>query len=429
MGDLDQSLKNYYIKESRYLNILIPQHIMQPKRRITNIMTTCSLTDLHPYFNQIVTYRRWLHQHPELSYQEIETSQYIFDNLSKLKHAEITRPTKTSLLVRFITDRPGLKIGFRADIDALAIHEEHNYSYASSNPGVMHACGHDGHAAMLMGACHYFDQHLDQFDGEIWAIFQHAEEVLPSGAVEMMATGLFDELDFIYAHHLWATQPLGTIDIKSGAASSNTDRYLATLYGRGGHAAEPEHSIDPIVMGATAIHKIQTIVSRQLSPHDAGVISNTLFQAGSPESINVIPDSVKIGGSVRSSSQKVRELFQKGIETMIATTVEAYGGTYEFHYDVGNNAVMNDPQATNRVRTILESALPELELITQPPMLAGEDFYAFSDKIPATYLFIGASKPNADGQIYPHHHPKFDISEEALLHGFAVIVNVALNYR
>ena len=221
---------------------------------------------MEKYLNQLIAWRRHLHQHPELSFQEVETSRYIAAEMGKLKNvAAIERLTPTSVVVVFKTGRPGTKLGLRADIDALPIQEERDeLPFKSQNDGVMHACGHDGHTAVLMAACQYIDDHIDEFSGEIHAIFQHAEEQPPGGAAEMVATGYFDDFDYIYGHHLFSTSETGILDIKDGAASANTDIYRITIHGKGGHAAMPEQSIDPVVIGAQFVTLLQSIVARRI---------------------------------------------------------------------------------------------------------------------------------------------------------------------
>src|SRR5699024_12847250 len=231
---------------------------------------------LRTYEPQLIKYRRYLHQYPELSFEESATRDFITADMSKLQHATISNPICNAILVKFITGKPGPKIGLRGDIDALAIEEDRDdIDFKSKNPGKMHACGHDAHTAILMMACHYFNDHFDQLTGEVWAIFQHAEELLPGGAQELVATGIFQDLDFIYGHHLWTLLPTGTIDLKDGAVTSNTDIYTAKILGKGGHSSEPQNCIDPVIIAAQIVSQMQTIVARQLAPLEAGVLSNT----------------------------------------------------------------------------------------------------------------------------------------------------------
>ena len=392
-----------------------------------NLLKKEWLADLATRKEQVIAYRRHLHQHPELSFQEYETSQFIYDEMSKLANVEVTRPTATSVLVKITGAKPGKKIGLRADIDALPVQEQRDeLDFRSTVDGKMHACGHDGHTAILMVATQFLAEHADELSGEVYSIFQHAEETPPGGAKEMVATGLFDDFDFIYGHHLFSTIPLGTIDIKPGPNSGNSDLYELTIYGKGGHAAFPHTSIDPIIIGSQILAKIQTIISRKMDPMHAGVISNTVFQAGSPNALNVIPDTAFLAGSVRTNDKGDRLMIAEEIDRVAKATCDAYGATYQLDYLYGYSAVYNNEATTQIVQAIAEELFPGK--ITQlPPMLGGEDFSAFSDIVPATYIWIGAG--NAEkGYDYPHHHPKFALDEESFLIGVQMFVAVAMNY-
>ncbi len=381
---------------------------------------------LEAYEPDLLTFRRYLHAHPELSFQEFKTSQYIVDQLSTLQHAEISRPIGTSVLVKFKTGKPGPKIGLRADMDALAVTEKRDdIHFKSTNDGVMHACGHDGHTAILMTACHYFDENFDTLIGEVWAIFQHGEEKHPGGAQELVSTGLFNELDFIYGQHIWASLPLGVIDIKDGAASSNSDSYTIHIQGKGGHASQPNTAVDPVIIGTFIVQKLQSVVSRQKSPQDAGVISNTVFQAGNTNAVNVIPDSCILGGSVRTTSHEMRQQFKTAIAKMAHSTCEEFGATCEIDFHQGYGMVMNDPIKTAFIRQIAHN-MTETTVIADKCMLGGEDFSAFSNIVPSTFVFIGAANPEMGD--YPHHHPKFWIDERVLLYGLQLAVNAVVQY-
>lgn len=375
----------------------------------------------------VLNYRRKLHEFPELSFQEVKTSQFIFDEMSALDNVEVTRPTETSVLVKITGAKPGLKIGLRADIDALPIQEDRpDIPFASHVDGVMHACGHDGHTALLLTATKILSEHTDQLEGEIYSIFQHAEESHPGGAKEMVATGLFDDFDFIYGHHLVSSLDTGLIDVKTGACSGNSDRYEVTIYGKGGHAASPHETIDPVIIGAQIIDKFQTIISRKLDPLASGIISNTVFQAGDPNAKNIIPDSIILGGSVRTFDADVRALIETEMERVIRGTCDSYGATYDFNFRHGYASVINNAETTKLVEKISRDLYPE-QIVSLPPFMGGEDFSAFSAIVPSTYLFIGSRNEDL-GFDFPHHHPKFGLDENSFLTGITLFVSVAMNY-
>lgn len=377
---------------------------------------------MQAYIDQAITWRRHLHQHPELSFEEVKTSQFIVDEMSRLKHARIERLTPTSVVVVFATGRPGTKIGLRADIDALPIQEARDeLPFRSTVDGKMHACGHDGHTAILMAACCYIDDHIDRFSGEVHAIFQHAEEILPGGAREMVATGYFDDFDFIYGQHLVSTLSTGTIDIKAGPATANTDAYTIVIQGKGGHAAMPDLSVDPVVIGAQFVTLLQGVVARRFSPHDRVVISNTMFHAGTAQ--NIIPDSASLTGSVRTTTPEHRERARQAIEALIHGLCDAAGARCTFTYETGYDAVHNDPDMTAIVDEIAR-AHDGHHVTCLPPMMAGEDFSAFARRVPASYAFIGAASAEFN---FPHHHPRFGLDERSFGIGLRMMVEVAAN--
>lgn len=379
------------------------------------------------YKARVIEYRRYLHAHPEPSFQEYETSKYIRNILSQMDHCEVIEITETSTVGVFNKGK-GKKIGLRADIDALPIQEERTeFDFISKNDGRMHACGHDGHTSILLGVAHYINDHLDEFDNEVHCIFQHAEELIPGGAREMVATGYFNDFDFIYGHHLWALLPLGQIDIKEGPASANSDMYRIKIQGRGGHSSQPETAIDPVIIGAEYVTSLQNIVSRQVYPLDAVVVSNTVFHAGNVGSENVIPDSVLLGGTVRTTKYENRELVKKQIEMKLKHLCEMYGATYEFNYNDGYDAVVNDNEKTAYVKSVVESLYPG-QIVTEDPMMGGEDFSAFSNIVPSCYVFIGSGQEEGEFN-RPHHHPRFALHEDSFEIGFNIMVNVMKSYK
>ena len=375
------------------------------------------------YKELVITYRRHLHAHPELSFEEYETAKYIRSILADMQNCRVVHLTETSTVAVF-NEGQGKKIGLRADIDALPVEEECDHlEFKSQNKGKMHACGHDGHTAVLLGAAHYFNDHHDQLVNEVHCIFQHAEELIPGGAREMVATHYFDDFDFIYGHHLWSIMDTGLIDIKAGPASANSDLYELTIQGKGGHASQPHFCVDPVVIGSQFVAAIQTITSRQMDPYDSAVISNTVFQAGVIGAENVIPDKVVLKGSVRTTTDETRNLIERQLERMIESMCDMYGASYDFKYHRGYDAVHNDETLTERVRDIAESLYPG-HVVSEPPMMGGEDFSAFSNIVPSVYTFIGAGLEDPSAR-YPHHHPRFEIDEDSFKVGFEMFINVA----
>lgn len=380
------------------------------------------MDDAQPYLDQLVAWRRHLHQYPEVSFEEHETVAYIEAELRReLPEARFTQLTPTSLVASIDTGRPGPKLGLRADIDALAIQEERpDLEFASRIDGRMHACGHDGHTATMMAAGLWVRDHVEELEGSIHLIFQHAEETPPGGAKEMVATGWFDDFDFIYGFHYWATLPLGTVDVKDGFASSNSDLFSVELRGSGGHASTPQHTVDPVVAAAQLVGGFQTIVSRRVAPLAAAVVSTTWVEAGRQVARNVIPGTARLGGSVRSTDPETRELIRRSMEEMCAGMEAAHPGlAAELDYLIGYDGVWNDPAPTAVVRRLARAH--DVEVVAEPPMLGGEDFAAFSKVAPATYVFVGAGSERFTSG---HHTPTFGIDEGAFPIALQLVIDV-----
>lgn len=380
---------------------------------------------LEEVYKDVIEWRRYLHQNPELSFEEFNTAQYVYNILESFGGLELSRPTKTSVLARLKGSKPGKVIALRADMDALPIQEETGLSFASLKSGVMHACGHDGHTSMLLGAAKILKDYKESLSGEILFIFQHAEELPPGGAQEMVAAGVLDGVDEVVGIHLMSTIPYGTIGIRHGAITSASDVFEITVKGKGGHASTPELTVDPLATGAQIVTGLNHIVSRSVAPLDAGVVSVTRFQGGGT-ALNVIPDTVEIGGSVRTLDDNVRELIKTRITEVAEGIAKANGADVEVHYMYGYNSVINENELTDKVARVINENFPDRKLDWVDPMLGGEDFSAFSDAKPGCYVMIGSGN-HEKGIIYPHHHPKFDLDEAALMDGLKFHVMTALS--
>ena len=369
--------------------------------------------------DEVIGWRRYLHKYAELSFQEEKTAQFVYETLQTFGDLEISRPTKTSVMARLIGQQPGKVIALRADMDALPIEEENDFDFVSQNSGVMHACGHDGHTAMLLGAAKILTQLKDQIKGEVRFLFQHAEELPPGGAQEMVKAGVLDGVDMIIGTHLSSTIPLGKIGLSYGPMMAGADTFNITVIGKGGHASQPELTIDPIVIGTQVVTNLQHIVSRYRDAQETLVISVTQFHAGS--AINVIPSRVSIGGSVRSFNSELREKIPTFVERIVKGITEAHGATYEFDYQFGYAPTINDEEITRLMdETICELFGEESREIIKP-IMASEDFSAYQKVVPGSYIQIGAGNEEK-GIIYPHHHPRFAFDEDALEIGVELFV-------
>jgi amidohydrolase len=368
-----------------------------------------------------VRWRRHLHRHPELSFQEHETARFVRETLESFGALELERPTATSVVARLRGGRPGGTLALRADMDALPVAEENSFDFASATPGVMHACGHDGHTAMLLATARTLGQLRAELPGELRFLFQHAEEVVPGGAEELVAAGVLDGADAIVGCHLLSTLDLGKVAVPDGACMAATDFFSLTIGGRGGHAAFPHQTVDPVAVAAQAITNLQHIVSREASPLEHAVVSVTRIAGGSAH--NVIPEAVALGGTVRTFSAEQRGRVRASLERIVSGVCSGHGATYELDYVVGTDPVVNDRGLADVVRRAVE---PE-RLVDFEPIMGGDDFAAYLRVVPGCYFFVGAASEEAQSA-FPHHHPRFTVDERALGVGIAALVRTALEY-
>ncbi|BDG45659.1 MULTISPECIES: M20 family metallopeptidase [Parageobacillus] len=371
---------------------------------------------------EVIAWRRHLHANPELSFQEEKTAQFVYETLQSFGNLELSRPTKTSVMARLIGHQPGRVVAIRADMDALPIQEENTFEFASKNPGVMHACGHDGHTAMLLGTAKILSQLRDQIKGEIRFLFQHAEELHPGGAEEMVQAGVMDGVDVVIGTHLWSPLEAGKIGIVYGPMMAAPDRFFIRIHGKGGHAAMPHQTIDAIAIGAQVVTNLQYIVSRNVDPLEPLVVSVTQFVAGTTH--NVIPGSVEIQGTVRSFDETLRKSVPKLMERIIKGITEAHGATYEFEFEYGYRPVINNDEVTRVIEETVREVLGEEAVDRIKPNMGGEDFSAFQQKAPGSFFYVGAGNKEK-GIVYPHHHPRFTIDEDALEIGVRLFVHAA----
>lgn len=371
---------------------------------------------------QVIQWRRHLHQHPELSFEEVETSQFIYDTLSQFPGLELSRPTSTSVMARLIGPSPGKVLALRADMDALPITEENDIPFASVKEGVMHACGHDGHTAMLLGVAKILSERKDELQGEVRFLFQHAEELLPGGAQEMVKAGVMEGVDYVVGSHLDANLPTGQIGIIYGPAMASPDTFRLTITGKGGHAAYPHMTVDPIAIGAQVVTNLQYIASRNIDPIDHLVVSVTKFISGT--AYNVIPGSAELAGTVRSFTPEVRREVPELMHRILRGITEAHNAEYELDYEYGYHPVVNETEVTKVVQDAAEELFGSECISLIRPAMGGEDFSAYQQVAPGVFFRVG-SRNEDKGITYPHHHARFNIDDEALAYGVQVFVRTA----
>lgn len=372
---------------------------------------------------KLIKWRRHFHQHPEVSYKEFETSNYIYNTLKSFGSIEVSRPTKTSVVgvLKGRNDGDGKTILLRADIDALPMQEMTNLDFKSVNDGVMHSCGHDAHPAMLLGAAEILSR--EDFSGEIRFVFQHAEEEYPGGAHELVDAGITDGVDYAYALHVSPDYPTGTFSIKEGPWCAAADEFYITIHGSGAHAAQPFNAIDPIIVGAEFTTAVQSIVSRKISPNHTPVVSVTNFHAG--EVVNVIPSRVDISGTIRSLDETSRVTARNELERILKGVTLAHNAAYDIKWDIGYPGVVNDKKATEISRQVFEKIVGADHIIEgEYPSYGTEDFASFSSVVPGSMQQIGVYSEALDNK-HPLHNPEFTIDEDALLLGTEYFVETA----
>ncbi len=371
----------------------------------------------------VVAWRRYLHAHPETSFNEHETAAYVYRQLSSFGLSPY-HPTPTSVVASIRGAQPGRCLAIRADMDALPITEETGLPFASQNPGAMHACGHDGHTAMLLGAAKVLTAMRDDLQGEIRLLFQHAEELFPGGAQQMVDAGVLDGVDMVIGTHLWLPLDAGRIGVSAGPLTAAPDTFAIEISGRGGHAAQPHLTVDPVPVAAQVILALQQLVSRETDPLHPAVLSVTQVHGGTAD--NVIPEKVTLGGTVRTFDEEARKLFERRIGEVADAICSAFGATSSHSYQRGYRPIRNDPAVSAALAAALRQVVGEDAVEEAVPSMVGEDFSAYQERVPGCFFFLGARNA-AKGIIYPHHHARFTIDEDVLETGVAAFVGAALH--
>lgn len=358
--------------------------------------------------DEITAWRRDIHEHPEILFETHRTSALVAEKLKEFGCDDITTGIGRTGVVAVIkgkTNKSGKVIGLRADMDALPILEATGVDYASKTPGAMHACGHDGHTAMLLGAAKYLCE-TRNFDGTAVVIFQPAEEG-GGGGKEMCDDGLMDRwgIQEVYGMHNWPGKETGTFSIRAGAFFAATDIFEIEFEGRGGHAAKPNDTIDTTVMASQAVLALQTIVSRNADPVDQAVVSVTSFETSS-NAFNVIPQGVSLKGTVRTMSPEMRDLAEARISEICAGVAATYGGTVAVNYTRNYPAMVNHEEQTAFAADVARSVSGNCE--EAPLVMGGEDFAFLLEERPGAYILVG----NGDGAMV--HHPEYNFNDEAI---------------
>ncbi len=373
--------------------------------------------------NYIINMRREFHKYPEPSFQEFRTSKRIQEELTKMGI-----PFKVIAgtgVVRFINkDKKGKKIILRADMDALQVQECTGVEYCSTNIGMMHACGHDGHSAMLLGAAKVLNEIKDTLAGEVRLFFQPAEEIA-QGALKMLEEEPIDNADGCFAIHLWSDLPCGKVSVEAGPRMASADIFEIIVDGKGGHGSLPHQTIDAVVVGSALIMNLQSIVSREISPLESSVVTIGSFHSGTR--FNVIANQAILKGTTRAFNPEIRNNFKSILERVTKGTCDTYRASGQVNYTYGTAPCINDENCSKIALKSVETILGRNGIIKMEKITGGEDFCYFLEKVPGVLAFVGAGNPSKDAN-YPHHHEKFAIDEDSLEIGTALYSQYTLDF-
>jgi len=376
---------------------------------------------------EVVALRHHFHTFPERSWEEVETSKKVVDVLKGLGCTILKTGfggTESGVVAELKGGKPGGCVALRADMDALPLQEENAVPYASQTPCVMHACGHDAHTAMLLGAAKILAEIRDELPGTVRFLFQPAEESgLRSGAKAMLDEGALDGVDSIGGLHVWSLAPTGTVLYRSGPVMAAADAWYLTIKGKGGHGSSPENAVDPTITAANLVLNLQAIVGREVSARETAVVSTGVVKAGETV-FNIIPDSVTMNGTVRTFNPAVQDTLEAAIRRVIAGLCAA--GRCEFELDYRRNlpATINDHAVTMTAKSVCEAMMGAENVKETELIMGSEDFSYFERKVPGTFFFLGTGNPEK-GTNNPHHHPKFNVDDDALPAGAALLAGFA----
>ncbi|TKH05891.1 amidohydrolase [Peribacillus simplex] len=375
---------------------------------------------------RMIEIRRYLHQHPELSFKEEKTAQYIADFYKDKNVIIRTNVGGYGVVVTIEGGLAGKTVALRADFDGLPIMEEADVPFKSVNPGVMHACGHDGHTAYLMILAEALIEMKDQLRGNVVILHQPAEETPPGGAIAMIEDGCLEGVDSIFGIHLMSPSVTGEVYYRSGEMQAGRSYFKVKIQGKGGHGSMPHTSNDSIVAASHFVVAAQTIVSRRINPFDMATVTIGSFDGKG--SFNVIKDSVELEGDVRTMSSEVRAKVETEFKRILAGLAQEFDITYDLIYSHDYPVLVNDNAMTELVvNGIKKAGIPEVKaLMETPPMSGSEDFAYYLQRIPGSMFYVGAKPEN--GPVYPHHHPKFVINEDSLIIAAKAMAAVVAEY-
>lgn len=375
---------------------------------------------------EVIGWFRHLHEHPELGFEEFETADFIEKTLGSFSGIEVLRLGETGVLGILHTGHPGRTVAFRADMDALPIKESPTHQVRSKKEGIMHACGHDGHMATLLGAARILSEMKDELCGEIRFIFQPSEEIQPGGAKYMVKYGALEEVDYIFALHYSPDAEPGFFSVHSGINFAANYMFDMMLTGKGGHAAFPHLSGDTVLAAAELIQALQHIVPRSVNPISPAVISVTRIKGG--KTYNTLPSRVKLGGTIRYLNPSEYPVIVRRIEEIGYGIASAYNCGFSWKLTEGCGLLYNEPELTEKVRRILENNYGVSRILDNAPVMGGEDFSEYLKTTKGVYYRVGARTMESDGSVYPTHNRGFVLNEKALVYGIGSILSILIEF-
>ncbi|UCZ53447.1 amidohydrolase [Bacillus shivajii] len=380
---------------------------------------------LEEIYSELVDFRRDMHMYPEISNEEVETPKKIAEYLRNLGIEVKTGVGGRGVVGTLKGGKPGKTVALRADFDALPIQDEKKVDYRSRVPGVMHACGHDIHTSALLGVAKVLSEVREELSGTVVFIHQHAEEATPGGAKVMIEDGCLDGVDVIYGAHVMSHIPFGQFAVREGYFSSAQDDFKIEVMGKGGHGSMPHMTVDPLVTASQLVVNLQQIVSRNVNPLEAAVVTVGSFHSG--EANNVIPDKAMIKGTVRTYNDEVRRNIEIALRRVATSTCEGTGAKANIEFFGDCPSIYNDSKETDRVKEMATLIFDEGKVVEAEPLMGSEDYSLYQQHVPGVYFIVGGENRDINA-VYPHHHPKFNVDERSMKDISKVFISSVLNY-
>lgn len=370
----------------------------------------------------VIALRRHFHQYPELSFEEHETLKRIREELEKLG-LKVHEVPDGGLYADIEGKGRGKSVALRADMDALPLTEENDFDFKSKKEGVMHACGHDAHVAMLLGVAKLAISQKDKFNGTIRLMFQVAEERPPGGALQLIGAGALSGMDYVLGQHVLSTIPSGTVATFHSEAMANADEFRIKIHGKGGHGSAPQETVDALIIAAEYVNVAQTIVSRMIDPFLPAVVTFGTLNTG--YRYNIIAAHAEITGTVRTFHREVQEKIRNELRRHLEGLCNSYGATFEYEYIEGYPAVINNGDVTKIIDAVAADLLGKEKVLHPNPSMGGEDFAYYLREKPGSFYFLGVGNPEK-GISSPQHSPTYTVDEEAMSNGVLILYNSAL---